>query len=449
MRTPTHTAPPTLADLIVVAGRVVLPEGERAAAVEVHDGRITAIHDPGAVLPAAREFARLPPDEVLLPALVDSHVHANEPGRTAWEGLRSLTRAAAAGGIGTVVDMPLNCVPATVSAAAVAAKRSACPEPAVDVALWGGAVDGGLFALPELAAAGVRGFKAFMVDSGVPEFPPLTTDEALREAMTAAHALGLPLLVHAEDAAEVAAAPAPHPTAYAGLLASRPVASELRAIERLAALSAETGAHVHVVHVSSAEGVAALAAAQDIGTPISGETCPHYLTLCAEELPDGDPRTKCFPPIREARHRDGLWEGLRSGVLSLIASDHSPAPWALKGTGDLATAWGGIASLQLSLPVTWTAARQRGFTLGDIAQWMADGPARLAGLGESKGRIAVGLDADLIAFDPDRRFVVDGTALWHRHPENPYEGRELRGVVRRTWLRGRAVDSRRPHGAWR
>jgi allantoinase len=441
------TAPEAPADLLVIADRAILPGGEQPAAIEVRGGKIAGVHSVDGPWPAARETLRLDPSEVLLPGLVDSHVHGNEPGRTDWEGLRTLTAAAAAGGITAVVDMPLNCIPSTTNPAAVAGKADSCPHPSIDAAMWGGAVEGNLDQLPALFAAGVFGVKTFMLDSGVDSFEALTTDEQLRTAMQACAAAGLPLLVHAEDADEVAKAPKPDATTYAGLLASRPVACEVRAIERLAVLAAETGAHVHVVHVTSAEGVATIAAAQAAGTHLTGETCPHYLALCAEELPDEDPRVKCFPPIRERHHQDALWAGLAAGTLSLVASDHSPSPWELKDTGDLATAWGGIGSIQVGFPAVWTAARERGVPLADVVGWMSHGPADLAGLSQ-KGRLAPGADADFVVFDPESTFTVIGEELLHRHPQTPYEGAELHGVVRQTWLRGRLVDSSAPHGEW-
>ncbi|MBO9532909.1 MAG: allantoinase AllB [Solirubrobacteraceae bacterium] len=442
----THAVAPV--DLLVVAQRAILPDGARAAAIAVSGGRITGILDPTGPLPAAAERIDLAADEVLMPALVDSHVHANEPGRTHWEGLRTLTAAAAAGGIGTVVDMPLNCIPATVDVASWDAKRASCPVPSIDVAGWAGAVGGRLDDLPALLEAGTRGAKAFMIDSGVAEFPALTTDEGLAEAMEILKAHELPLLVHAEDADVAARTPVHTGThRYGDLLASRPPLVESMAIGRLAELAERTGAHVHVVHVSSAEGVAAVEIAQRRGIHLTAETCPHYLALCAEDLPDDDPAVKCFPPIRERHHQHALWAGLANGVLSMVVTDHSPAPWTLKDTGDLATAWGGIASIQLSLPVVWSAARQREVSLTELVAWMAERPADLAGLPQ-KGRIAVGADADLIAFAPDATFTVRGDELLHRHPQTPYEGRLLHGVVRTTWLRGRAVDPSAPHGRW-
>ncbi len=443
-------------DLLVVADRVVLPgDGtpagavERPAAIAVTGGKIVAVLDPQGPLPRAKTVDHLPPNEVLIPALVDSHVHANQPGRTHWEGLETLTAAAAAGGIGTVCDMPLNCIPATVTPEAVRAKVDSCPVPAIDVTMWGGAVGGRIDELPDLLSAGVWGLKAFMVDSGVIEFPALLDDDGLRMAMAATANAGVPLLVHAEDAEEAAAAPQAIATnSYAKLLASRPAACEVKAIERLARLmDGIPGGHVHVVHVTSAEGVDAIAAAQAAGLTMTGETCPHYLLLSAEIVPDADPTLKCFPPIREQHHQDALWQGLHDGVLSLIVSDHSPAPWPLKNTGDLGTGWGGIASIQLSLSVVWTAAQRRRIPLAQVVHWMSAAPADLIGLPQ-KGRLQVGADADLVAFDPDASQTVQGATLLHRHPQTPYEGRRLRGVVRQTWLRGSPVNPENPHGQW-
>lgn len=441
---------PAEADLLVIAGRAVLPGGEQPAVIVVRDGVIDDVLDPAAPRPAAREVLELAADEVLLPALVDTHVHGNDPGRTAWEGLATLTASAAAGGIGTLVDMPLNCVPATTSPAAMAAKQAACPVPSVDIGMWGGAVPEALDGLEELAHAGILGAKAFMLHSGIDEFGALSSDADLERAMEILAAADLPLLVHAEDAEEAAAAPQPPAGTlrYADLLAARPPSCEVRAIERLAALAARTGAHVHVVHVTAAEAIDVIARAQADGTRLTAETCPHYLALCAEDLPDGDPAVKCFPPIRERTHQDALWAALQAGTLSLVASDHSPSSWELKDTGDLATSWGGIASLQLALPVVWTQARRRGIPLATLAQWMAAAPAELAGLPQ-KGRIATGCDADLTILAPEATFTVVGAQLHHRHPQTPYEGHELQGVVRRTIVRGRTADpDGPPHGEW-
>ena len=413
-------------DLVLRSRRVLTPDGERPAAVCIHSGRITAVA-------GYDEVPGLDLDELaLLPGLVDTHVHVNEPGRTQWEGFASATRAAAAGGVTTIVDMPLNSIPPTTSVAALATKRAvAARQSYVDVGFWGGAVPDNRPALRDLYAAGVFGFKAFLVDSGVPEFPPLTGDQ-LAAAMRAVTA---PFLVHAEDPAGIG--PAPPSRRYQDFLASRPRGAENSAIARLIGIAAATGARVHVLHLSSSDALAALADARRAGVRITAETCPHYLSLAAEEVPDGATEFKCCPPIREAANREALWRGLAGGVIDAVVSDHSPCPPALKhpDSGDFAAAWGGIASVQVGLPVVWTGARERGYALSDVVRWMARGPAALAGLA-SKGAIEVGYDADLVAFAPDETFVVDPTLLRHRHPVTPYAGRTLSGVVHTTWLRG-------------
>jgi allantoinase len=375
--------------------------------------------------------------EVLLPGLVDTHVHINEPGRAEWEGFASATRAAAAGGITTVVDMPLNSVPPTTTASALRLKQAAARGRIwVDVGFWGGAVPGNRAELAGLHRAGVSGFKAFLTDSGVPEFGCLggsSLDAALAEVTQ----LGGLLIVHAEDPGVIAAAPSPSGRAYAGFLASRPAAAEDAAISRLLAAAGRHGARVHILHLASASALPLIAAARAQGILVSAETCPHYLTFCADEVPDGATEFKCCPPIRDSGHRDGLWAGLASGLITMVVSDHSPCPAGLKqrASGDFAAAWGGISSLQLSLPAVWTQARRRGHGLADVTRWMATGPAALARV-PGKGVIAPGGDADLVAFDDTARFTVDPARLRHRHPVTPYAGRTLTGVVRRTWLRG-------------
>ncbi len=349
---------------------------------------------------------RLDEDVVLLPGLVDTHVHCNDPGRAHWEGFEHATRAAAAGGVTTLVDMPLNSVPATVDLAALETKRAAARGRCfVDVAFWGGAVPGNTQELHALWDAGVLGFKCFLVDSGVEEFPAL--DEAgLRDAAASVAAFGGLLLVHAEDPDAVRDAPASPD--YEGFAASRPAVAEVEAVTTVVAASRATGCRVHVVHLAAAEALPVLRAAHDAGVPVTAETCPHYLTLTAADAPAGDASYKCCPPLRDAANRDGLWAGLRDGTLGMVVTDHSPCPVELKagGAAGLADAWGGISSLQLGLAVTWTAARPRGHTLGDVARWMATGPADRAGL-RHKGRIAEGADADLCVFAPDESYVVD------------------------------------------
>lgn len=423
------------AEYILHSQHVVTPEGAIAAAVRVRDGRIAAVI-PTDTPPAGAEAL----DELwLLPGLVDTHVHVNEPGRTEWEGWASASRAALAGGVTTIVDMPLNSVPATTTLAALEAKREAASRALgdgvhVDARFWGGVVPGNVRELDRLAGAGALGFKCFLVPSGVDEFPPVTGAD-LREAMPEIARLGLPLLAHAELWAPIeAAAPSlkgRDPREYATWLASRPAASEVEAIRQLVRLSAEFLCPVHIVHVSSADALPELRAARGRGVAITSETCPHYLTFAAEDVLDGSTAHKCAPPIRARAHRDALWEALRHGTLDLVASDHSPCPPALKrlDTGDFFAAWGGIASLELGLSAVWTEARGRGFTLADVVRWMAAAPAKLAGLAERKGRIAVGADADLVVFDPDAAWTVDQAKLRQRHPLTPYHGRRIIGRV--------------------
>lgn len=409
--------------------QVYLPDGPRPATVTVAGGRIAAVA--GLDAPVAGPVTDLG-GLCLLPGLVDTHVHVNEPGRTEWEGFATATRAAAAGGVTTIVDMPLNSLPPTTSVAALREKQAAARGQChVDVGFWGGAVPGNAADLRPLHDAGVFGFKSFLVDSGVPEFPPV--DRAgLAEAFAAVDAL---FVVHAEDPGRIAGARASR--AYAEFLASRPPAAEVSAVDTALAVAAEAGARVHILHLSAADALPALRRARAAGVRASAETCPHYLTLDAGSVPDGATEFKCCPPIRDAGNQDRLWGGLADGTISIVVSDHSPSTPALKrrDTGDFAAAWGGIASLQLGLSAVWTAARERGFTLADVVRWMSTGPADLAGL-RRKGRIEPGADADLVAFDPAAGFVVDPAALHHRHPVTPYAGRELSGVVRTTWLRG-------------
>ncbi|MER6580483.1 allantoinase AllB [Nonomuraea sp. NPDC001023] len=428
----------TVHDLVVRSRRVVTPEGERAAAVAVRGERVEALYDYAEPLDAAEDIDLR--DLPLLPGLVDTHVHVNEPGRTHWEGFASATRAAAAGGVTTIVDMPLNSLPPTVSVEALEAKlRAARGQCHVDVAFWGGAVPGNLKELRPLHERGVRGFKCFMSPSGVEEFPPLATAE-LRALLSEVAGFGGLVVVHAEDP-ELLAEPG-GPT-YREFLESRPGAAERSAVAKVVALAAETGARVHVLHVSSAECLDVLARAQADGVAVTAETCPHYLTLEAEQVPEGRTAYKCCPPIRSRANRELLWDGLARGVLSSVVSDHSPSPADLK-VPDFAAAWGGVASLQLGLSAVWTEAARRGHTLADVVRWMSAAPAETARL-PGKGAIRPGGDADLVAFDPDADNPVDAARLHHRNPVTPYHGRLLKGAVLTTWLRGRPVDGE-PHG---
>src|ERR1700733_902154 len=415
--------------------RVVTPEGERAATVLVRDGLIAGLTGYAGAPDGAVTLAS---DEVLLPGLVDSHVHVNEPGRTEWEGFATATAAAAAGGVTTIVDMPLNSIPPTVTVPALRAKQAAAAgQLATDVAFWGGAVPGNLASLRPLHEAGVVGFKCFLLPSGGDEFAPLAAGQ-LACAMAEIASFGGLLVAHAEDPEVIAAAPAARGRRYADFLASRPPEAEGRAITALLALTRQTGGRTHVVHLASAAALPAVRAAKAAGLPVSAETCPHYLTLRAEDIPDGATQFKCCPPIRDDANRAGLWAGLLDRTIGSVVSDHSPCTVAAKrfDTGDFADAWGGIASLQLGLPAVWTEAARRGIGLGRLAAWMSAAPAALAGLA-GRGAIRPGLRADLCCFAPDEGIVVDRATLRHRNPVSPYAGRTLTGVVRQTWLAGR------------
>jgi allantoinase len=416
---------------------VALPDGVAEAAIVVRDGRVAAVVPLAEAPPAMRRVDA--GDLVVLPGLVDTHVHVNEPGRTEWEGFETATRAALAGGVTTIVDMPLNAIPATVNVAALEAKRAAAAGKChCDVGFWGGVVPGNPSDLAALARAGALGFKAFLVPSGVDEFPCVSLDQ-LREAAEAIAPLGLPLLVHAEDpqAIETMARERPpvHRTQYRSWMQSRQ--GEQVALMRMTALCRETRVRLHVVHVATGTRMA-FASCPKHAVPMTLETCPHYLTFAAEDIPDGATPFKCAPPIWTAAVRERLWQELGDGTIDLIATDHSPCPPALKRleTGDFFDAWGGIASLELGLAAVWTGAAVRGFGVGHVVRWMSAAPAALAGLEARKGAIAPGRDADLVLWDPDAAWTVRGAELRHRHPLTPYEGMTLRGRVRRTFLRG-------------
>ena len=384
-------------------------------------------------------------EAALLPGLVDSHVHINEPGRTEWEGFSTATRAAAAGGYTMLVDMPLNCVPATTTVEALRAKRRAAPgQCQVDWAAWGGVVHDNSDKLEALADAGIAGFKCFLVHPGIDEFTRVGEVE-LRAALPHVARTGLPLLVHAELPGPIDAATDRMRdqdwTRYTTYLQSRPDEAELAAIRFMLSLCREYSFPLHIVHLATGLALEQLRAARAAGLPVSVETCPHYLYLEAEKIPDGGTICKCAPPIRGRVNREQLWQGLRDGIIDLVVTDHSPCPPEMKrvGEGNFLNAWGGIASLSIALPVMWTEASRRGFTLSDLARWMAQQPARLAGCGARKGQIAAGYDADLVVFDPEAEFTVTEDRLHHRHRVSPYLGERLRGIVQQTYLRGTVV----------
>lgn len=428
-------------DLIVRSSHVVLPEGVREASVHVHEGRIVAIGEP---TDTDAERVLDTRGAWLLPGLVDTHVHVNEPGRTQWEGFSSATRAAAAGGVTTLFDMPLNSIPATLDVAALGAKRDAARGSChIDVGFWGGVVPGNADALRGLHEAGVAGFKAFLVPSGVDEFP-YVTEKDLRAALPVIATLDSVLLVHAEVPGPIDAAvpgTGADPTQYATYLASRPAEAEVEAVSLMIALARELGARVHVVHLPCADAVPLVADARAEGLRLTAETCPHYLYFAGEDIPAGATAFKCAPPIRETRHQAAMWSALSDGVIDMVVTDHSPCPPDMKAleAGDFMSAWGGIAGLQLGLSVTWTRARERDIPVERVVEWMSAAPARLAQIDSRKGAIAVGRDADLVVWDPEASYTVEGEKLEHRHKITPYEGETLHGVVVETILRGRSI----------
>ncbi|MGA5880792.1 allantoinase AllB [Streptomyces cellulosae] len=424
-------------ELVLRSTRVITPEGTRAASVAVAGGTVTAVLPHDAPVPAGARLQDLG-DDVLLPGLVDTHVHVNDPGRTEWEGFWTATRAAAAGGITTLIDMPLNSLPPTTTVDHLRVKRKTAADKAhIDVGFWGGALPDNTADLRPLHEAGVFGFKAFLSPSGVDEFPHLDDDRLARALREIASFDGL-LIVHAEDPRQLDGAPQRGGPRYADFLASRPRRAEDTAIERLLEQARRFDARVHVLHLSSADALPLIAEAKADGVRVTVETCPHYLTLTAEEVPDGASEFKCCPPIREAANQDLLWQALADGTIDCVVTDHSPSTADLK-TDDFATAWGGISGLQLSLPAVWTEARRRGHTLEDVVRWTSTRTAELAGLDARKGAVAPGHDADFAVLAPDETFTVDPAALQHRNRVTAYAGRTLHGVVRSTWLRGERV----------
>ncbi len=430
--------------------RIVTPQGLVDGVLTIEDGRIVSVErgEDSRALDLG--------DLAILPGGIDPHVHLNEPGRGDWEGMVSGTRAAVAGGLTTLVDMPLNSDPVTTTLEALETKICTAEEHRrrgelhCELLFHGGLVPGNLDQIEPLIDGGVVGLKAFLCDSGIDEFPAVGEAE-LRPAMKILARRGIPLLAHGEIVSPLLTSESRpgegDPNLYASWLASRPSRFEVEAIELLLRLMRETGCRVHLVHLATADALPMLRAARSEALPISIETCPHYLTFAAEEIPDGDPRFKCAPPIREAHHREALWQALREGTIDFVASDHSPAPPSMK-QGSLLSAWGGISSLQISLPATWTGAHCRGFDLTDLAALVAARPARLLGLDHRKGALAPGFDADFIVFDPEAIFAVRADALHHRHPQTAYEGLRLRGRVMQTYCGGRLVGGSESTEKW-
>lgn len=382
----------------------------------------------------------VPDEAIMLPANVDCHVHVNEPGRTEWEGFASATEAAAYGGIGTIVDMPLNSIPPTIDSDALAVKRAvASGKIFVDVGLWGGAVPDNLGRLEQLWEQGVHGFKCFLVDSGVPEFPPLGGENFAR-AMAEVAGFGGLMIVHAEDPDVLGSIPAWSSRRYTDFVESRPPEAEVRAVQTVIEQVRRHGTRAHILHVSSARALEPIAAARAEGLPLTAETCPHYLIFDSEKVPDGAAEFKCCPPIRDPGNQRELWQGLLAGVLDCVVSDHSPSTVEekTKGGGDLSQAWGGVSSLQVTFPSMVDAAAERGIGLPQVSAWMSAGPARVAGV-KGKGVLEVGADADLIWYQPGREIAIDGSRLAHRNKLTAYTGRVLSGSVRRTVLAGRTV----------
>jgi allantoinase len=423
--------------------RVVFPDGVRPAALEIHDGLIAAIEP---IEAASAEITDVG-DKYVLPGLVDTHVHINEPGRTEWEGFATASRAAAAGGYTTLVDMPLNNLPETTTVANLRLKEAAaCGHSMVDYGFWGGVVADNQEHIAALATAGVLGYKCFLVHPGIDGFTMVDRFQ-LEAALPAVAASGLPLLTHAElpepieEATERLKSEGCDWRSYSSYLASRPDAAEVQAIRLMIELSRRFGARVHIVHLSSVEALPDLRQARAEGLPITVETCPHYLHFAAEDVVDGATLLKCAPPIRSRVNRERLWQALIDGDIDLIATDHSPCLPEMKkrGDGSFLEAWGGIASLQVALPVMWTEARRRGIAISRVTRWMSEEPAKLAGLDRRKGEIRVGADADLVVFDPDTPVCVDPARLHHRHPITPYAGETLHGAVEMTFVRGEKV----------
>ena len=421
--------------------RILTPNGFLDGTIFLEEGKIKSIESPArddnsdTILDAG--------NFVVMPGLIDPHVHINEPGRTEWEGFETATTAAAAGGITTLIDMPLNSTPVTTSKASLEIKiASANKSLNVNCGFYGGVVPGNSHELESLIRSGVFGLKAFLTHSGIDDFPNMLPTD-LHEAMTLLKKYDRPLLVHCELSSDHEGIPnlKKNPQSYLAYLASRPKEWEDKAIESMIALCRKTNAHVHIVHLSSATALPAIIQARKEGLPLTVETAPHYLFFHAETIPDANTLFKCAPPIRERRNNDKLWEALLDGHIDFIATDHSPAPPALKEitSGNFEKAWGGIAGLQFSLQAVWTGARKKNIRIDKVMQWLSEMPAEFLKLNSRKGRIEKGYDADLVIWDPEKEVIVSDNEIFHRHKSTPYSGRQLTGEVLYTFVAGNLV----------
>lgn len=428
-------------DLIIRGRNVVLPDSIGAQSIYIRDGVIESVRNYEEIAGDC-ELVEADDNSVIMPGLVDTHVHVNAPGRTDWEGFQHATAAAAAGGTTTLIDMPLNSIPATTTLAAFRTKLDEARDKCfIDVGFWGGVVPGNTAELGPMLEAGVVGFKCFLVPSGVDEFQHVTEAD-LREAMPELARLDALLIVHAELPGPIdRVTPSGSGGDYQTFLNSRPRTAENEAVELMIRLSREFGTRVHIVHLSSSDAIPLLREARNEGVAITAETCPHYLYFASDEIPAGATEFKCCPPIRERENREWLWDGLANGTIDMIVSDHSPCPGTMKmrESGDFLAAWGGISSVQLRLPIVWTEAQRRGYSFYDLAKWLCANPARQVNLESRKGVIARGQDADFVIWDPYREFTVNAADLHHRHKLTPYDGKRLNGVVQKTFLRGKEI----------
>lgn len=430
-----------LPDFGLHSTKTLIGSGFQDVTLLIKDGIISEI------IPGKIDYSGFPVEDagdcVVMPGIIDSHVHINEPGRTAWEGFETITKAAIAGGITTLVDMPLNASPVTTSAEAFHEKiKAAQGKLHCNCGFWGGIVPGNLDKIEELIDAGVLGIKAFLTHSGIDDFPNVSISD-LKTGMETIAKYNIPLLAHSE-------LDEPHPgillfdnnpTNYIAYLNSRPKIWEDKAVELMIGLCEKFNCPVHIVHLSSANSIEQIKIAKAKGLPLTVETCPQYLYFCAEEIPDANTLFKCAPPIRERENNEKLWKALKDGTIDFVVTDHSPATPELKKTesGNLKEAWGGIASIQFSLPVVWTAAKKRGFNLNEIATLMSSNIARFISFGHSKGHIKKGYDADIVVWDPEQKFIVKKEDIHYRHKISPYIGEKLYGVVKQTYVGGKKV----------